>query len=218
MTDKEKEIIEATEAPKGYDFEKISEATKKLEEEKVKPKKRLSKGLCFGIIAIIAVASFIVGILVIDVPIKELFSKTTTFTVEEMNITLPKEFNPSNSLSGFTACYVSEEVSVFVTKEAFAENSNLSLYSLENYRLNLLHQNGLMYNDLRNPENNPYFVYDYVNPNTTITYSYFTFTFETAEGFWIVQFATEKGNAAKYENQIIEWANTITFANTTENS
>ena len=220
MSDKEKEIAEVTETEKNeVTSEKVTDSSKNEDIEiKAPKKKKLSKGLCAGIVAIIALISFVAGIIIIDVPIKELFSKTATHTVEEMSITLPKEFTPSNSLSGFTACYVSEEVSVFVTKEAFAENSDLALYSLENYRLNLLHQNGLMYNDLRNTEGNPYFVYDYVNPNTTITYSYFTFTFETAEGFWIVQFATEKGNAAKYESQIIEWANTITFANTTENS
>lgn len=216
MTDKEKEIIKATEDTKGNDSEKISEATKKLEEAKAKPKKKLSKGLCFGIIAIIAVVSFIVGILVIDVPIKELFSKTTTFTVEEMSITLPKDFSNANSVSGFTACYASEEVSVFVIKDSFEENDNLRLYSLDNYRLNLLHENGLLYNDLKNTESNPYFIYDYVNPDTTVTYTYFTFTYETSEGFWIIQFATEKANATKYEAQIVEWANTIAFATPTE--
>ena len=76
MSDKEKEIAEVTETEKNeVTSEKVTDSSKN-EDIKIKApkKKKLSKGLCAGIVAIIALISFVAGIIIIDVPIKELFS------------------------------------------------------------------------------------------------------------------------------------------------
>lgn len=189
----------------------------KTTDSKKPPKKKISKLLCVGIIALFAVISFIVGIIAADVPISDLFSKTKNFSAAEMNIVLPKDFTPITGRDDLIACYGTNDVSVYIQKEPITEDSELKLYDLNNYRFNLLHKNGLTYADLKNTEGNAYFVYDYVNEASNVTYTFYTFTYQSDNAFWIVQFATEKVNASKFEADIIQWADTVTFAEQTEN-
>lgn len=186
--------------------------------EKNKPKK-LSKGLCIGIVAIVAVISFILGMVFINIPGgNDIFSKTKVFTADEMNITLPKDFSVIENVEGFTACYGIDDMAIYINKEAFEENSDLRLLSIENYRLNLLHTKDMSYNDLKETDGIVYFTYDYLNEATGTTFTYYTFTYETSEAFWIVQFAVEKSKVTEYENNIIDWAKTISFTKASENN
>lgn len=203
------------------DEKKASETDRKIAEpsdnkKATKPKKKISKLLCVGIIAIFAILSFVVGIIVADVPIFDLFSKTKTFTADEFNIVLPKEFTPVTGSDEYLACYSSNDVSIYIKKDVITEDSNLKLYDLDNYRLNLLHENGLLYENLKNTEGNPYFVYDYLNEASGVTYTFYTFAYKTDGAFWMVQFATEKAQASQLEADIIKWADTITFKEQTE--
>ena len=216
MSNNEKEKVTETTEEKVEASVKQSETTateakKTSSKDKKNGKKKLSKALCVGIIAIFAVISFVVGIIVADVPIMALFSKTKTFTADEMSITLPKDFTATTTMDGFIACYGTSDVSIYIHKDIITEENDLHLYNLDNYRLNILHKNGLSYDDLKNTEGNAYFVYDYVNESSKAIYTFYTFTYKTDDAFWMVQFATEKNKATQYEADIIQWADTVTF-------
>ncbi len=204
-------VEEKVDAPIQDSEDKAAVTKKKSSKENKPQKKKLSKALCVGIIAIFAVISFMVGIIVADVPITDIFSKTKTFTTEEINIVLPKDFTPTTDRDGFIACYGTNDVSLYIKKDIITQENDLHLYDLDNYRLNLLHKNGLVYDDLKNTEGNAYFVYDYVNEASNVTYTFYTFTYKTDDAFWVVQFATEKNKAVQYEADIIQWAETVTF-------
>lgn len=225
MSQNEKESL--IETPVEDATEILDEATENKTEKETKPdpspqkkdpkpKKKISKLLCVSIILVFAIISFVIGIIVADVPILEMFSKTKTYTADELNIVLPKDFTAISGRDDLVACYSSNDVSIYIKKALITEESNLAMYDLDNYRLNLLHENGLKYDELKNIDGNPYFVYDYLHEASGVTYTFFTFTYKTDDAFWMVQFATEKEKVTQFEADIIQWADTITFTEQAE--
>ena len=226
MSQNEKEnLIESAEKVTPETPAEATEAENKAEEKEAEPsvqknapkrKKKLPVLLCVSIILVFAIISFVIGIIVADVPILEIFSKTKTYTADELNIVLPKDFTAISGRDDLVACYSSNDVSIYIKKEAITEDSYLEMYDLDNYRLNILHENGMKYEELKNIEGNPYFMYDYLHEASGVTYTFFTFAYKTDDAFWMVQFATEKENVAEFEADIIQWADSVTFTEQAE--
>lgn len=112
------------------------------------------------------------------------------FSKAGITLTLTEHFYEKTHV-GYTTCYLSDDIAVFLLKEEYTlfENTDFSSAStLEEYA-------GLVWNANQFTGNVPlvtedglkYFEYDYsANGNS---YTYRTYVFKAADAFWLVQFA-----------------------------
>lgn len=139
-------------------------------------------------------------------------SADKVFSVEEMKITLTEDF-VETELEGFTACYDSNVVGVLVLKEEFSLFEGYEDYTVEQYGDLVLESNSLTSSvKLQNHDGLTYFEYDYINPETNDEYNYFTVLYKSADGFWMIQFATLEENIETYRQSFIDWAKTVKFS------
>ena len=129
-----------------------------------------------------------------------------------MTVTLTDEFFEKEHM-GYTVCYSSADLAVFVLKEEYTlfENTDFSsATSLEEYA-------GLVWSANQFAGNVPlvsdgdlkYFEYDYAaNGNN---YTYRTYVFKDAEGFWLVQFASLTDRYEALKDTMHGYAATVTF-------
>ena len=61
-------------------------------------------------------------------------------------------------------------------------------------------------------DGNPTLLYDFLNEEQNVTYRYLTVLYESDDGFWMVQFASQKGNFDAYEPSFIEAAKSVSFS------
>ena len=54
--------------------------------------------------------------------------------------------------------------------------------------------------------------YDFLNEEQNVTYRYLTVLYESDDGFWMVQFASQKSNFDAYEPSFIEAAKSVSFS------
>lgn len=55
-------------------------------------------------------------------------------------------------------------------------------------------------------------LYDFLNEEQNVTYRYLTVLYESDDGFWMVQFASQKSNFEAYEPSFIEAAKSVSFS------
>ncbi len=184
------------------------------DETKANRKHSLKKAL------IIYLLAFIIGIIggFCLVSNKEaLANRPETFTVNEMQITLTRDFieAPGKEL---TAAFLSEDVSVFIAEEAkpIADGyENITLEEYANLLIDLQEQkNGYFCSDLKSENGLYYFEYQYTSDVGTTAY-FKEYVYESEEAFWGVSFAcvTEESYVANY-NSFPEWAQSVTFNET----
>lgn len=131
------------------------------------------------------------------------------FSSNGMTITLTEAFKES-SYEGYTVCYDSSEVAVFVLKESFSLQAGLSELSVKDYA-DLVYQA----NAAKSPEavvqadGLTYMEYTFFNEAENVTYKYFSTMHKGTDAFWLVQFATEEGNYDSYKPYLIEWAKSV---------
>ena len=134
------------------------------------------------------------------------------FTSVGMTITLTSDFELTE-VEGYTACYDSKDVAVFVLKESFLLQEGFGDLSLDDYA-------DLVYT--ANASKNPTAVakegdltvmeYEFLNEQENKTYSYYTVMYKSSDAFWTVQFACKKKLYKAKKDTFIEWANTVEFA------
>lgn len=130
------------------------------------------------------------------------------FEVNGMQITLTDEFRKQGA-SGFTAGYGSKDVAVLVLEEEFSLQAGFGDLTLQEYAQLVLKNNG--YSSQIKTENGvTYFEYE-ATVSTGETYHYIAATYKGPDAFWLIQFATEKSDAAAYRDQIFTWAKSVTF-------
>ena len=61
-------------------------------------------------------------------------------------------------------------------------------------------------------DSNPTLLYDFLNEEQNVTYRYLTVLYESDDGFWMVQFASQKSNFDAYEPSFIEAAKSVSFS------
>ena len=132
------------------------------------------------------------------------------FTAEEMEITLTEAFKATD-YDGFTACFETDEVAIFTLKEPYSLIPDFEDYTLEQYGELLLESNSLNEAQLESKDGLTFFKYEYTDTQTDITYHYTSYIFKNDEAFWLIQFATEQNNYAKYEDAITQWAKSVQF-------
>lgn len=134
------------------------------------------------------------------------------FSKAGLTVTLTEEFYEKEHM-GYTTCFLSEDIAVFLLKEEYTlfENTDFSsASSLEEYA-------GLVWNANQFTGNVPlvtdgdlkYFEYDYsANGND---YTYRTYVFKAADGFWLVQFAALADSYDALQDTMHGYAASVVF-------
>lgn len=171
-------------------------------------KRGTRKGLLILIIA--AIIGAVVGYSITSGLFSDKTPDAKDFSSNGMSISLTDEFIKTD-VENYTVAYDSKNVAVFALKEAFALAEGFQNYTLEQYGNLILRNNNLSASELQNLDGLTEFEYEFTNPNTKDTYTYFSFVYKADDAFWLVQFATLTENVDEYRAQILEWAKTVSF-------
>lgn len=169
-------------------------------------KKGTKKGLV--VLCIAAVVGFILGFVITSTLLPG-DGDPKNFSSGGMTVTLTDEFIKQNQ-PNYTVCYGSKDVAVLALKEEFSLLEGLESYSVKQYG-NLVMQATGTSTELKTVDELTYFVYNRTNSEIDTTFSYFTFLYKANDAFWAIQFAVKKEEAEAYQNQIFEWASSVTF-------
>ncbi len=135
--------------------------------------------------------------------------KEKEFTHSGLTITLTEAFTEA-SYEGYTVCYDSANVAVFVIKENFSLLEGLEDYTLKQYA-ELVHNA----NSSRNPaaitevEGLTTFEYSFLNTDEDQTYQYFTTMFKGDDAFWTIQFCCKADKFSEYKADMIKYAKSV---------
>ena len=134
-------------------------------------------------------------------------AKAKTFDAEGMQITLTSDFS-QESLEGYTAIVLA----LHETKAEFAE-AGVEDVTFEQYVEFVKGANeDKEIVDGEPIDGNPTLLYDFLNEEQNVTYRYLTVLYESDDGFWMVQFASQKDNFDAYEPSFIEAAKSVSFS------
>lgn len=141
-------------------------------------------------------------------------AEAKTFSDDGMQITLTTAFS-KESLEGYTVGYAADTAIVLAlheTKAEFAE-AGAEGVTFEQYVEFVRQANSdkeLV--DGEPIDGNPTLLYDFLNEEQNVTYRYLTVLYESDDGFWMVQFASQKSNFDAYEPSFIEAAKSVSFS------
>ena len=138
--------------------------------------------------------------------------KPAEFSVSGLSITLTKAFEAKN-YDGYTACYDSRDVAVFVLKESYELKGDFKDLTLDEYA-------ELVYKS--NVDKKPTFVtkkdgvtymeYEFINTDTGETFKYLAAMYKGADAFWLVQFSCAVDVYNEYFPYFISWAKTVNLS------
>lgn len=135
--------------------------------------------------------------------------KEKTFTNSGLTITLTDDFSEA-SYEGYTVCYDSTKVAVFVIKEEFSLLEGLKDYTLQKYA-ELVHtaNSSKLPGNITMVEGLTAFEYTYFNTDDDTTYKYFTTMFKGDDAFWTVQFCCASEKYEEYKADILKYAHSV---------
>lgn len=141
-------------------------------------------------------------------------AEAKTFSDEGMQITLTTAFSEED-LEGYTVGYAAKTAIVLAlheTKAEFAE-AGVEDVTFEQYVEFVKGANeDKEIVDGEPIDGNPTLLYDFLNEEQNVTYRYLTVLYESDDGFWMVQFASQKDNFDAYEPSFIEAAKSVSFS------
>lgn len=132
-------------------------------------------------------------------------SKEKAFTAGEMSITLNEGFEQQR-VAGYSAIYSSKDVIVFVNRDNIKD---VALKNATDYATSIIAYNGFD-TELITDGNLNHFIVELTESDGT-EYCYYAYTYKSDEAFWLIQFAVEKNKAAKYADDIADWAKSVSF-------
>lgn len=131
------------------------------------------------------------------------------FTSNGLTITLTDAFVETKQ-EGYTVCYDSKSVAVIALKESFSLQEGVKDWTLE-YYADLIKSS----NSAHSPSN-PVKVgdrmvieYTFYNPDTNITYHYYTCMYKGSDAFWMIQFACDVNEIDEYKPYMMQWADSV---------
>lgn len=133
------------------------------------------------------------------------------FSKEGITLTLSTAFRET-AYEGYTVCYDSPEVAVFVLKEPFSLAEGFEDLTLEQYA-ELVHQN----NASKSPaeiavlDGITTMEYSFFNESKNTTFKYFATMFKGPDAFWLVQFACAEDNYEENKDSFLTWAKSVSF-------
>lgn len=141
-------------------------------------------------------------------------AEAKTFSDDGMQITLTTAFSEED-LEGYTVGYAADTAIVLALHETKAEFADVGAedVTFEQYVEFVRQANSdkeLV--DGEPIDGNPTLLYDFLNEEQNVTYRYLTVLYEADDGFWMVQFASQKSNFDAYEPSFIEAAKSVSFS------
>lgn len=134
------------------------------------------------------------------------------FSAEGMQITLTDAFTES-AMEGYTACFDSREVAVFVLKEPFSLGEGLDELALADYAQMVLEANRSKSADrIEEIGGRPFMEYAFYNNETEEEYTYLAAMYKGPDAFWMVQFSCRTEQYERYRPFFLEWAETVELA------
>ena len=179
------------------------------DEEVLKNRKKVGrKGLVVLVISLILGFFIGIGAAMLD---SQPSIEPKTFSVDGMQITLTEDFS-EEEFEGYTSCYGSPEVAVFVLEEEFTLMEGLEDLTVEEYGQLVLDNNGFDSSiTLTDVDGLTIFEYIYTNPETGDDWYYLCSLHKGPDAFWGVEFATLEENSDGYVESFLEWADSVTF-------
>lgn len=160
---------------------------------------------------VVLIAAVVVGLLVGILGSLDFAAEPKTFTTAGMQITLTDEFRESKQ-EGFTMCYGSKDMAVFVIKEVFALAEGFEKYTVEEYGDLLLQANGMTgIVQIQRDGDLLFFEFSDTNPDSGEKFHYICYFFKASDAFWSIQFATHTEDLATQRPAIIDYAKSIQF-------
>ena len=180
-------------------------------DEEVKKNRKSGLWIGLAVLSVAMIIGIIIGLVGSIGSFLNLTTKEKTFSDEGMSITLTEAFIVAD-YEGYTTCYDSTNVAVFVIKEDFSLMEGLEDYTLVQYGELVTANNGLEASVLRMKDDLLYFKRTYEIPDLEQTYVYYAFLYKAEDAFWLVQFATLEENVEYYQDDIFVWADSVEFA------
>lgn len=140
-------------------------------------------------------------------------AKPKDFSAQGMTITLTDAFK-ENTQPGYTVCYESSDVAVFVLKESFSLQPGADQLTLDEYA-KLVRQSNASKSPSAVVEQDGFYSmeYTFLNEAENQKYAYFCTMFKGSDAFWLVQFACKEEAYDSQKDTFMTWAKTITLAN-----
>ena len=137
--------------------------------------------------------------------------KDKVYTCEELSITLNEGY-VETEMEGYTTCFDSPTVAVFVLREEFSLMVGIEDYTLDQYADLVMQANSVRNPQRADTEGLTCMKYSYFNAEKNEEYTYLTFLYKSDNAFWMVQFACKSEYYAEHEAYFIERAKTVTFS------
>lgn len=137
--------------------------------------------------------------------------KDKVFTCEELSIVLNDGY-VETQVEGYTACFDSSTVAVFVLKEEFSLMAGFEDYTLEQYADLVLQANSIRNPQRADTDGLTCMKYSYFNTEKNQDYTYLASLYKSDNAFWMVQFVCESEDYPEHEAYFIERAKTVKFS------
>ena len=131
------------------------------------------------------------------------------FTSNGLTITLTEAFVETQH-EGYTVCYDSKSVAVIALKESFSLQAGVKDWTLE-YYADLIKSANSAHSPSKPVKVGDRMVIEYTffNPNTNVTYHYYTCMYKGSDAFWMVQFACDVNDIEEYKPYMMQWADSV---------
>ena len=136
-------------------------------------------------------------------------SPKKTFEADGMSITLTTAFSEED-YEGYTACYDSHQVAVFVLKEDVDDFEDG--LTLEEYADLLVLANADSGAEKSKEKDMITMEYEAVSGEDNEKYTYFGVVYEGSDAFWMVQFVCKSSKYEDFKPDFIKWAESVSFA------
>ena len=133
------------------------------------------------------------------------------FACEELRITLTDEFVEESGIESYTGVFESKDCAVFILRE---DKSYFSGIGLDDYADMVVEANAKVGHEtdkLHRKDGIPVFEYDFTNPSTNQTFSYYTTMYESDSAFWLVQFTCFDTDYKGLVDTFHKYARSVTF-------
>lgn len=190
-------------AGNAFRFDGVSDA--EVLENRKKSKRR---GLIVLLVAIL-IGAVIGGAIGVAMSRNLFGEKPKTFSSNGMSLTLTTGFRET-SMEGYTVCYDSKDVAVFVLREGFDLVPGVSELTLDEY-VELVRESNKGKDGVTVGREGNLPCMEYRSTNDGTIYYYYTVMYKSSDAFWLVQFATKDANAKELRPRFVEWAKTVKF-------
>lgn len=136
-------------------------------------------------------------------------AKEREFSKDDITIVLNTKFREYKD----DECVIyasSRDVSFYALKNSRVDLSDMDINTLEEYAEAILFASNVAKTDLTVQGDLKYVAFDAVSDDGEDTYHYFFF-YETSKDFWLLEFAMMKSDASQYADDVLVWADSVTF-------